>query len=245
LLARDFDLMADKLQRSARQQTELSRNISHELRSPLARMRVALELARRQSGNLSEFDRIDDEAERLDSLIGQILSYTRLDTPSSDDAQEFDLEDVIQEVVENVNFECRSGGIQGIVVKAQIDAALSITGYRFAMLSAIENVVRNAVRHSPVDGIVSISLRRSVDSAVIEILDQGPGVDEADLPHLFGAFYRTGKSANNAADRGTGLGLAIAMRAVKINRGTIDAHNATNGGLLITITLPCLPQAAG
>ena len=101
------------------------------------------------------------------------------------------------------------------------------------------------MRHSPVDGIVNISLHRSVDSAVIEVLDQGPGVDEADLPRLFGAFYRTGKSASNAADRGTGLGLAIAMRAVKINQGTIDARNATNGGLLITIAVPCLPQATG
>ena len=101
------------------------------------------------------------------------------------------------------------------------------------------------MRHSPVDGVVSVSLRRSGDAAVIEILDQGPGVDEADLPHLFGAFYRTGMSANNAADRGTGLGLAIALRAVKINQGTIDARNASEGGLLITITVPCQSQAAG
>ncbi len=104
MLARDFDSMADKLARAAAQQTELSQNISHELRSPLARLRVALELAKRQAGDLSEFDRINAEAERLDTLIGQILSYTRMDSSPQIEPVEIDLADLIREVVENVNY---------------------------------------------------------------------------------------------------------------------------------------------
>jgi two-component system sensor histidine kinase CpxA len=238
LLARDFDLMADNLQRTARQQTELSRNISHELRSPLARMRVALELARRQSGDLAEFERIDSEAERLDSLIGQILSYTRLDTSVPQKTEMFDLADLIQEVVENVNFECRSEGIDGVSVQAHADVATPVAGDRYAMASAVENVLRNAVRHSPSDAVVSITLRQEAAAVVIEIVDQGPGVDENELPHLFDAFFRTSQSTADAGNHGTGLGLAIAKRAVKLNGGEIVAESADGAGLRVKIVLP-------
>lgn len=238
LLARDFDLMADNLQRSARQQTELSRNISHELRSPLARMRVALELARRQSGDLAEFDRIDSEAERLDSLIGQILSYTRLDASVSQKTEVFDLADLIQEVVENVNFECRSAGIDGVSVQAHAVSATPMTGHRYAMASAIENILRNAVRHSPTDGVVSIALRQENAEVIVDIVDQGPGVDDSELPHLFDAFFRTSGSTADTSNHGTGLGLAIAKRAVNINGGKIAADSADGGGLRVTIVLP-------
>jgi two-component system sensor histidine kinase CpxA len=238
LLARDFDTKADKLQRSARQQSELSRNISHELRSPLARMRVALELARRQSGELSEFDRIDEEAERLDKLIGQILSYTRLDSSTRAEAETVDLGDLVQEVVENVNFECRSEGINGITVRASIESTPTIDGHRFALSSAVENVLRNAVRHSPAGAEVNVTLRQSADAAVIEILDQGPGVEQEELARLFDAFFRTRRAAEDGRDRGTGLGLAIAQRAVRMHNGDIEATNAAEGGLLVTLTVP-------
>jgi two-component system OmpR family sensor kinase len=236
LLAKDFDVMADKLQRAANQQTELSRNISHELRSPLARMRVALELARRQSGESPEFDRIDDEARRLDSLIGQILSYTRLDTTPL--LAPLDLADLLQEVVENVNYECRSDGVNGVVVKAKIECSPTVSGDHSAIASAVENVLRNAVRHSPPGQAVALTLRQSDSEAVIEVLDQGQGVDEDALPYLFDAFYRTPRSVKDQDNRGTGLGLAIAKRAVAINDGSIEATNAADGGLQVTIHLP-------
>lgn len=241
LLARDFDTMADKLQQSARQQTELSRNISHELRSPLARMRVALELARRRSGELAEFDRIDEEAQRLDNLIGQILSYTRLDTSTPDAAQALDLGDLIQEVVENVNFECRSEGLNGVVVRPRLESSPTIRGHRYAMSSAVENVLRNAVRHSPVDSEVTITLRVTDAEAIIEVRDHGQGVEPESLPRLFDAFFRTRSSLENKDDRGTGLGLAIAKRAIRMNDGTIAASNAADGGLLVTIRVPLFP----
>lgn len=233
-LARDFDAMAAKLQHASAQQTELSRNISHELRSPLARMRVALELARRRTGELPEFDRIDQEAERLDNLIGQILELARLDSGSDAQRQPIDLADLIREVVENVNDECRADGLDGIGVDAELDASPVVQGYRDALTSAVENIVRNAVHHSPADGRVIIRLGQPNDrSATIEIIDRGKGVPVSDLPRLFDAFFHTRDSAE-----GTGLGLAIAKRAIRINGGEVTAENRDEGGLKVTITLP-------
>jgi len=234
MLGRDFDLMAEKLQRAAEQQTELSRNISHELRSPLARMRVAVELARRKAGDLSEFARLDQDAERLDALIGQILSYAKLETDSDSDAVPVDLSDVVNEVVENVNFESGSERVSLL----DGDDGLTVTGNRGALLSAIENVVRNAVHHSSDDTNVTIEIDGSDNAANLRILDEGPGVADEDLPRLFNPFFRTRESAENDGNGGTGLGLAIARRAVELHKGTIEASNRDIGGLAVRISLP-------
>ncbi len=234
MLARDFDSMADKLARAAAQQTELSQNISHELRSPLARMRVALELAKRKAGDLSEFDRINAEAERLDKLIGQILHYTRLDSNPQKEPVQINVGDLITEVVDNVNYECKSDGIDGVSVEASFDASPTMHGYPDALISAVENILRNAVRHSPPNGAVNIRLSQEGATAKIEILDQGKGVDDADLPRLFEPFYRT----KEAPDTGTGLGLAIAARAIRLNGGKVTAENSDEGGLRVLIKLP-------
>ena len=238
MLGRDFDAMAANLQRAAARQTELSRNISHELRSPLARMRVAVELARQQNGDMPEFARLDDEAERLDGLIGQILSYTRLDASPDRDPEPIDLAELLNEVVENVNYECRSEGIDGISVVARINASPTITGHARAMISAIENVLRNAVRHSPPGSDVQILLGDNGHTASIEIRDHGPGVHEEELARLFEPFFRTRSAAESGQATGTGLGLAIAARAVRINGGTITAGNHPDGGLVVRISLP-------
>ncbi len=238
LLASDFDSMAAKLQRAAEQQTELSRNISHELRSPLARMRVAVELARRKAGELPEFERLEVEAERLDSLIGQILAYTKLETDSNLRAVQVDLSDVINEVAENVNFECKADGANGVSVLAEVAAGIQITGYHDVLLSAVENIVRNAVRHSPPNGVVRIELGSIDADASIRITDDGPGVRPEDIPELFNPFYRTRSSAEADPAGGTGLGLAIARRAVELHGGQVAARNRDGGGLSVLITLP-------
>ncbi len=234
MLARDFDSMADKLARAAAQQTELSQNISHELRSPLARMRVALELVKRKAGDLSEFDRINAEAERLDKLIGQILHYTRLDSKPQEEPVQINVGDLIREVVDNVNYECKSDGIDGVSVEASFDASPTMHSYADALISAVENILRNAVRHSPPNGAVSIRLSQEGATAKIEIQDQGEGVADADLPRLFEPFYRT----KEAPDTGTGLGLAIAERAIRLNGGEVTAENSEEGGLRVLIKLP-------
>ena len=237
-LGRDFDAMAENLQRASTRQTELSRNISHELRSPLARMRVAIELAKQKNGDMAEFERLDNEAERLDELIGQILSYAKLDASPDTEAAPVELADLVHEVVENVNYECKAEGIDGVSVSAQINASPVVQGHAAALTSAIENIVRNAVHHSPPDSEVTICLAAEDDRVLIDIKDSGPGVDDADLPSLFEPFFRTRESAASKDARGTGLGLAIAERAVNMNGGSISARNHPDGGLLVRIVLP-------
>lgn len=239
LLARDFDRMAETLQRSAAQQTELSRNISHELRSPLARLRVATELAKRKAGNLPELGRIEEESERLDRLIGQLLSYARLDSGPGAAAQPIDLGELVEDVAGNVNFECRDEGLDGVRVVTELRDVPAVRGFPDALTSAVENVLRNAVRHSPKNGTVRITVASNAEcGAVIEVIDDGPGVDEDELPQLFEPFFRTRRSTDHAGRPGTGLGLAIARRAVRLNRGTIEAANRETGGLRIVIMLP-------
>lgn len=237
MLARDFDAMAEKLQRAAAQQTELSRNISHELRSPLARLKVAMELAKRKTGELPEFDRIDEETERLDRLIGQILSYTRMESSSVSELSPVDLADLVQEVVENVNFECRAEGYDGVGVEAILDASPTITGFGEPLMSAIENIVRNAVRHSPPREQVTVRLSEEDGAAIVEISDKGEGVPDDELTRLFEPFFRTRSATADNSRPGTGLGLAIAARAIKLNGGTVVARNRDGGGLQVTISL--------
>ncbi|MGI9203633.1 MAG: HAMP domain-containing sensor histidine kinase [Woeseiaceae bacterium] len=238
MLGRDFDTMATNLQRAAQQQTELSRNISHELRSPLARMRVAVELARRKAGELSEFARLDDEAERLDELIGQILSYTKLDALPQKGNVKIDVAEVVAEVAENVNFECRSDSARGVSVHTSASSAISIPGHYEVLVSAVENVVRNAVRHSAPGSQVTISVDAETHNVRIEICDAGPGVQPEEIPRLFEPFFRTRESAEADGNGGTGLGLAIARRAVELHNGEITARNREEGGLCVVIKLP-------
>src|SRR5690606_13350899 len=207
MLARDFDVMAEKLQHAAAQQTELSRNISHELRSPLARLKVTMEPAKRKTGELPEFDRIDEETERLDRLIGQILSYTRMESGSASELAPVDLADLVQEVVENVNFECRAEGYDGVNVETRLDATPTVSGFAEALTSAIENIVRNAVRHSPPNEKVLVRVAEENGAALVEITDKGKGVPEGELDRLFEPFFRTRSAAADSSKPGTGLGL--------------------------------------
>lgn len=242
MLAHDLDAMAGKLQDASDQQTELTRNISHELRSPLARLRVALELARRQTGDLAEFQRIENETERLDDMIGQILSYSRMEARSDESPRPVDVADILREVVDNANFECRSAGLEGVSVKLDCDDIPAVSGYAVALTSAFENVLRNAIRHSPKNGTVSVRASRDEQTLQIEIEDQGSGVPVASLGKIFEPFYRSAPASDDSPE-GTGLGLAIARRAVQKNSGTIVAHNVAAGGLRVTIKLPALSQA--
>jgi signal transduction histidine kinase len=149
-----------------------------------------------------------------------------------------DLAELIREVVENVNYECRDEGIEGVSVVAQIDASPVVQGYAEALTSAVENIVRNAVHHSPPDTAVEVRLGQEGDTVWIEVRDNGPGVGEAELHRLFEPFFRTRESAAAKTARGTGLGLAIADRAIRLNGGSIGARNHPDGGLLVRISLP-------
>jgi two-component system sensor histidine kinase CpxA len=227
--------MASELQRSLHRQIELTRNVSHELRSPLARLRVALELARRKAGENSELDKIDLETERLDALIGQILEFSKLNSDGHEHSSELNVVDVVQSVIDDVRFEY--GEHTNVELRQSPDDDVFVTGYHGAMRSAIENIVRNAARHGQPGGHVYVDI--AIESAFVEISvqDDGGGVAAEELEHLFEPFYRAKPNRAESLRSGSGLGLAIANRAVELHGGSLDARNNDNG-LCVTIRLP-------
>ena len=234
LLAHDLDAMASSLQQAAERQTELTRNISHELRSPLARLRVALELARREAGDLPEFGRMDRETESLDALIGQILEFSRMHVQIDEQPQRVDIDELLQGAVENAEFECRS--TDGVSIEYQSPGSRIVDGYPGALNSAFENIMRNAIRHSPPGGKIAVSVDESASGQLqIAISDDGSGVSSGHLERVFEPFFR---GSADEPSTGTGLGLAIARRAVEKNGGKIAASNRDEGGLTVTVQLP-------
>jgi two-component system sensor histidine kinase CpxA len=236
VLARDFDAMADQLRANRSAITQLLRDISHELRSPLARMRVALGLARQPAADLSrQLDRLEREIERLDSLISQVLKLARLhgaDTPFAREA--FDLDEVIEEVVRDANFE---GAAKNCKINLRGRARMSVNGNRDLVRSAIENVLRNAVRYSPQDAPVEVSVEHDQSGLVMSIRDRGPGVPPADLERIFEPFYRVAESRDRDSG-GEGIGLAITAQVMKAHGGRATAANDQAGGLIVRLNLP-------
>jgi signal transduction histidine kinase len=240
-LAQDFDLMAERISSLITSQQQLLGNISHELRSPLARLNVALELAKRASTPEAEksLGRIEWEAERLNELIGRLLTFTRLEGNLEEVKKEsIEMENLIQDIVDDADFEARSRNREVRLIKSE---PCRVIGINELLRSAIENVVRNAVRYTGEGTVVEITLQRVTQSApplaVIRVRDYGPGVPETALPNLFRPFFRVAR-ARERQTGGTGLGLAITERALRLHGGTVKAENALDGGLIIEITVP-------
>jgi two-component system sensor histidine kinase CpxA len=243
-LVRDFDTMADRLETSVKAQARLLNDISHELRSPLARLNVALGLSRQRSGPeaQSALERIELEANRLNELIGRLLTIARLE--SGDQAMKkvsIRLQELIREIAQDADFEAQSRKCRVDVTK--VDDCMVI-GDPSLLRSAIENVVRNAIQYTREGTDVQIGLECRQGTygteAVIKISDSGPGVPAEALDKLFRPFYRI-DDARGRQTGGVGLGLAIAERAVRLHGGTIQASNRSEGGLMIEIRLPALP----
>jgi two-component system sensor histidine kinase CpxA len=233
--------MAERTESLVGAQQRLIRDVSHELRSPLARLNVALELARQSAGpaHSAPFDRIGRESDRLNELIGQLLMLTKLESESGmPHRTDLDIADLIAEIAQDVDFEAR-GNDRGVVVTA--GEPLTLKGNRELLRQALENLVRNAARYTVTGTVVEISLRKKVsggrDWARIEVRDQGPGVPESELYDIFRPFYRV----NDARERqsgGAGVGLAISDRAVRLHGGSLRAFNAPGGGLIMEMELP-------
>jgi len=243
-LVRDFDAMADRLEESVKAQARLLNDISHELRSPLARLNVALGLSRQRSGPeaQSSLERIEREANRLNELIGRLLTIARLE--GGDQAMKkipIRLQELILEIAQDAEFEAQSRKCRVDVTKVD---GCTVMGDASLLSSAIENVVRNAIQYTREGTDVQIGLECSVGTrgteAVIKISDSGPGVPDEALDKLFRPFYRI-DDARGRQTGGVGLGLAIAERAVRLHGGTIQASNWSEGGLMIEIRLPALP----
>ncbi len=239
-LGRDFDRMAEQIEGLVTAQRDLLGDVSHELRSPLARLVVALGLLRQASPqDAPEYlKRIEQEADRLDKLIGQLLTLTRIESGvESAQRENFDLTNLVQEVVADGNFEARAQDREVNLVHAD---ACTMFGVPEMLRSAIENVVRNAIRHTPPSTSVDITLAQrgnnSAGSALLKVRDHGPGVPDRMLGNIFLPFHQVPE--NNANDQGAGLGLAIADRVARMHDGGISARNATDGGLIVEIVLP-------
>jgi len=236
VLARDFDAMADQLRSNRGAVTRLLRDISHELRSPLARMRVALGLARQSpTDSPRQLDRLEGEIERLDGLISQVLKLARLHGSEAPFAREaFDIDEVLEEVVRDANFE---GAVKSCKVRQRGAARCVVHGNRELLRSAIENVLRNAVRYSPAGGLVDVTVERSGGGLSILVQDRGPGVPERDLERIFEPFYRVAESRDRDTG-GEGIGLAITSQVMIAHGGTATANNHTGGGLEVLLRLP-------
>jgi two-component system, OmpR family, sensor kinase len=242
VLARDFDAMADRLRANRGALTQLLRDISHELRSPLARMRLALGLARQPDADtVRQLDRMEREIERLDVLISQVLKLARLngtDVPFEREA--FDVGEVIDEVVRDAEFE---GTAKGCRVETRGAARSVVSGSRELLRSAIENVLRNAVRYSPQGAPVEVAVERNAAGLTIAIRDRGPGVPAAELERIFEPFYRVAKSRDRDSG-GEGIGLAITSQVMKAHGGTARAENRAGGGFEVRLNLPATVLAA-
>jgi len=236
-LARDFDEMAARLETLLGSQRRLLGDVSHELRSPLARLRVALELARNRAGKDAgePLDRIDREAARLDELIARLLLLQRLEAGEpGTEVVDFDLMTILSEVVDDASFEAAPAGRE---VRFGACPPCPMQGHPELIRSALDNVIRNAIRHTPEDTAVEVAASCSGGGGEITVRDHGPGVPEEQLETLFEPFARVA-DARERTTGGAGLGLAITRRAVEIHGGAVTARSHLEGGLEVLIRLP-------
>ncbi|HEY3950834.1 HAMP domain-containing sensor histidine kinase [Phenylobacterium sp.] len=229
-LARDIDEMAARIQALIAAREAMLRDVSHELRAPLARLRAVADLARKRGGPEAAFARIDREIDRLDALIAQILRFSRLEAEADIVRAPVDLSDLLTEIVEDARLEA-AGAAKTVELRCR--GATTVLGDARLLRSAVENVLRNAVRFSPSGGAIEAALRAHGGMARITVLDHGPGVRPDELPRIFEAFHGDGS--------GAGLGLAIAQRVLRLHGGEIAAANRPGGGLSVSIDIPRLP----
>lgn len=239
-LSRDFDRMAERIEGLMAAQKQLVRDISHELRSPLARLGVALELARKHAGSGAEpaLERIEQESHRLNGMIGELLTLSLLEGGEKVNGHElFNLATLVSEIVDDCNFEA---GADGRRVELSVSQDVELNASREFLRRAIENVVRNALRYTPADGAVEVSLGcDGSGKAVIRVRDHGSGVPADALCDIFRPFYRVSESRDRQSG-GAGIGLAIAARAIEIHGGSIRAANMSDGGLQIELVIPAV-----
>lgn len=235
-LGQDFDRMAERLQALMAAQKRLLHDVSHEMRSPLARLQAAIGLARQQPGRLEDtLARIEREGERMNGLIGELLTLSRLEAGVSGPLEKLDLGELLAEIVEDARFE---GAAEQVGVDFTAGPGLFVQANPELLHRAIENVVRNGLRFSPAGTSLQIAAKREADDLIhLGIADQGVGVSEAELEAIFTPFYR---GRNLATGDGYGLGLAIARQVLSTVNGKITAKMKADGspGLLIEIVLP-------
>jgi two-component system sensor histidine kinase CpxA len=242
-LGGDLNRMAEQLESMFNSQQRLMCDISHELRSPLTRLSVALDLARKTAGSdaTSSLDRIERESNRLNELIGQLLTLSKLENEKVYEcAAVVDLTALLSEIARDADFE-----VHGINRRVQLTSCPSVTihGNRELLRQAFENVVRNALRYTVDGSNVELSLNREGESqgnrVVVEVRDHGSGVPDKELTNIFRPFYRVSDGRERESG-GVGIGLAITDRAVRLHGGSVQALNAQDGGLIVIIYIPLI-----
>lgn len=241
-LGSDFNRMAERISALVTAQRRLLADVSHELRSPLTRLNLALGLARQRTSPeaLEHLDRIERETDRLNKLIGQLLNLARIESGVDlQQKQVFDLGALVQEVASDADYEARN---RNCSVKFDPGFPCMVNGAPEMLRGAVENVVRNAVRHTDDGTMVQVSIEYGTNDmrhASIRVQDHGAGIPDEQLADLFIPFHRVADGIRKDP-AGAGLGLAIAERAFKLHGGSVTAANAPQGGLVVTLELPVL-----
>jgi len=239
-LGRDFDHMTARLRSLIDGQTRLLHDVSHELRSPLARLQAAIGLAYQQPDKArASLERIERESVRMDKLIGELLALSRLEAGAIDAMQEeISIAELLGGIAEDARYEAAARHVEIAQIGETVVADVAVTGQADLLARAIENVVRNAVKHSHEGGevVIDASLNGAGRQLRIDILDRGPGVAPDELKAIFEPFFRGSGTAPGTS--GHGLGLAIAQQVIHAHRGAIIARNRSGGGLHVSISLP-------
>jgi two-component system sensor histidine kinase CpxA len=235
-LVKDFDHMAERLEILIGAQQRLISDVSHELRSPLTRLKLALDLARGDSPGVgSTLDRIEREAERLSNVVGMLLTLSRLESGDSvPETTILQVPDLLAEIAADVEIEAQS---RKCSVNLGHLPECWTEGNPELLRSAFENVVRNAIRYTDPGTAVRVSLTCDDSELRVVVSDHGPGVPDSELEKVFKPFYRVDTSRERRTG-GVGLGLAIAERAIKLHHGRITAQNLNGGGFSVEISLP-------
>jgi signal transduction histidine kinase len=238
-LGRSFNEMAERLERLITSERRLLGDISHELRSPLARLKFAMKLARTGPDPAAALERIERDVNRIASLVADIVEINVLeDDPALEEKREICVRDIIDEVVRDCSVEAEARGCR-IDVSGNVCGA--VHGNPELLRRAVENVLRNAIRYSPEKSPIELTINETPDNANIIIRDFGPGVPEQAITRIFDPFFRV-EEARNMNGGGSGLGLSIAKRAIHLHRGSIAAENATPG-LRVRIAIPLKREA--
>ncbi len=233
-VSRSFDDMANRIETLLTAERRLLQDISHELRTPLSRLGFAIELARTAPDKETSLARIRKEADRLSHLVGQLLQVTRAEgDPATREMEDVDIDRLLKEVAEDSAMEAE---LRHVRIISRIEDHTVIRGDVELLRRAIENIVRNAIRHAPEGTAIEIRLEKEPGSALIKVRDQGPGVKEEHLAEIFKPFFRE-DSSRAASTGGLGLGLAIAYRAIHLHHGKVRAENVYPG-LMVEIELP-------
>lgn len=235
-LGQDFDRMASRLQGLMEAQRRLLHDISHELRSPLARLQAATDLMQQQPERAAEFiSRLERDTGRIDALVGELLTLARLDSGMAGRMDEdVDMCELIEHIVADARFEAAA---KQCMVNTDLAERIHVKGNHELIFRALENVVRNAVLHTPEGKLVKLTVAQLGSEWHISVADEGSGVPPSELESIFQPFFRS-KTGNNFS--GYGLGLAITQRVVQAHGGSVKASNRASGGLEVKITLPAV-----